>query len=55
MKNLEFAAVKNEDETAAIYYCTVTYEYRNGIVTKEQTYTFCVYPRVGEIVSASAQ
>ena len=34
-----------------LYYCTVTYQYRNGIVTKQQTYTFCVYPRVGEIVS----
>jgi len=30
-----------------LYYCTVTYQYRNGIVTKEQTYTFCVNPRVG--------
>ena len=38
-------------DDAKIYYCTVTYQYRNGIVTKEQTYTFCVYPRVGEIVS----
>lgn len=38
------------DGTATLYYCTVAYEYRNGIVTKEQTYTFCVYPRVGEIV-----
>lgn len=34
-----------------IYFCTVHYEYRNGIVTKPATYTFCVYPRVGEIVS----
>ena len=41
----------NETGTATIYYCTVTYEYRNGLVTKDQTYTFCVYPRVGEIVS----
>ena len=40
-------------EDAKIYYCTVTYQYRNGIVTKEQTYTFCVYPRVGEIVSGT--
>ena len=48
---LEFEAVPNNDDSANLYYCTVTYEYRNGIVTKEQTYTFCVYPRVGEIVS----
>ena len=40
-------------DDAKIYYCTVTYQYRNGIVTKEQTYTFCVYPRVGEIVSGT--
>lgn len=39
------------EEKNTIIYCTVTYEYRNGLVTKEQTYTFCVYPRVGEIVS----
>ena len=48
---LKFEAVPNNDDSANLYYCTVTYEYRNGIVTKEQTYTFCVYPRVGEIVS----
>ena len=51
MKDIAFAAVQNEEKTSTIYYCTVTYQYRNGIVTKEQTYTFCVYPRVGEIVS----
>ena len=45
---LKFEAVSNG--LANLYYCTVTYEYRNGIVTKEQTYTFCVYPRVGETV-----
>lgn len=50
MKDIVFAAEQNEAETSAIYYCTVTYQYRNGIVTKEQTYTFCIYPRVGEIV-----
>ena len=47
---LKFDAKQNKDATATIYYCTVTYEYRNGIVTKDQTYTFCVYPRVGEVV-----
>ncbi len=52
---LEFDAVPNSDDSANLYYCTVTYEYRNGIVTKEQTYTFCVYPRVGEIVSAPSE
>lgn len=52
---LEFEAVPNNDDSANLYYCTVTYEYRNGIVTKEQTYTFCVYPRVGEIVSAPSE
>ena len=47
---LKFAS---DGENAKIYYCTVTYQYRNGIVTKQQTYTFCVYPRVGEIVSGT--
>ena len=51
IKNLAFEVEQSSDKTATLYYCTVTYEYRNGIVTKDQTYTFCVYPRVGEIVS----
>ena len=41
----------NEKVNSPLYYCTVTYQYRSGIITKRQTYTFCVYPRVGEIVS----
>jgi hypothetical protein len=51
IKNLAFEVEQSSDKTATLYYCTVTYQYRNGIVTKDQTYTFCVYPRVGEIVS----
>lgn len=47
---LKFEAEQARDDGTVLYYCTVTYQYRNGIVTKEQTYTFCVYPRVGEIV-----
>jgi hypothetical protein len=50
---LKFEKVSND--AANLYYCTVTYEYRNGLVTKEQTYTFCVYPRVGEIVSVPSE
>ena len=50
---LNIVAETNQTGTATIYYCTVTYEYRNGIVTKTQTYTFCVYPRVGEIVGGT--
>lgn len=50
---LKFEKRVSDDGNSTIYYCTVTYQYRNGIVTKEQTYTFCVYPRVGEIVSGT--
>ena len=53
IKNLAFEVEQSSDKTATLYYCTVTYQYRNGIVTKDQTYTFCVYPRVGEIVGGT--
>lgn len=43
----------SENAKAVLYYCTVTYQYRNGLVTKDQTYTFCVYPRAGEIVGGT--
>ena len=50
---LHFEAETAKEGGTVLYYCTVTYQYRNGIVTKQQTYTFCVYPRVGEIVSGT--
>ena len=50
---LHFETETADGDDTVLYYCTVTYQYRNGIVTKEQTYTFCVYPRVGEIVSGT--
>jgi len=35
-----------------IYFCTVTYAYRRGQNTPvEETYTFCINPRVGESIT----
>ena len=55
IKGVQFAEETRGDgeREISLYYCTVTYQYRNGIVTKDQTYTFCVYPRVGEIVGGT--
>lgn len=48
---LEFEIMKNAENNDEIFFCTVTYAYRRGRNTPvEETYTFCINPRVGESI-----
>lgn len=49
---LEFEIMKNAENNDEIFFCTVTYAYRRGQNTPvEETYTFCINPRVGESIT----
>ncbi len=57
-RNLRFEAItgmqvtKEDSDSDEIFFCTVTYVYRQGQNTEvEKTYTFCINPRIGESVS----
>ncbi|MBE6983291.1 MAG: type II secretion system protein [Ruminococcaceae bacterium] len=48
---LEFEIMKNAENNDEIFFCTVTYAYRRGQNTPvDETYTFCINPRVGESI-----
>lgn len=50
VESLRFEVVKSKDDE--IFFCTVTYVYRLGQSKEvEETYTFCINPRVGESIS----
>lgn len=49
--DVQFEVKENPSKTDEIFFCTVTYVYRQGQNKEvEKTYTFCINPRVGESV-----
>ena len=51
VKGLKFACVTQENTGDALYFCTVEYAYRTSNNEVTQYYTFCVNPRVGEVIT----
>ena len=50
--DVQFEVKENPSKTDEIFFCTVTYVYRQGQNKEvEKNYTFCINPRVGESVS----
>ena len=49
--DVQFEVKENPSKTDEIFFCTVTYVYRQGQNKEvEKTYTFCINPRVGEVL-----
>jgi hypothetical protein len=49
--DVQFEVKENPSKTDEIFFCTVTYVYRQGQNKEvEKNYTFCINPRVGEVL-----